>query len=362
VASVCNGVVGTFCPITTFSTLQDGLCPPPLNIVVSNISSSGAKATWDSMPGVMSWRVLVHPFNFPSMNYQTVYTKSYNVGALQPNTTYNVVVMANCPSAMLSGATSYIFQTPAQICQDANEPNNTIAQATTLAAGSTKSGGISNFTDLDYFKIAVTTNAPNLKVKLSNLPKDYDLKVFNSAGAMLRLSEKADTISEIITLNNLPAGNYYAQVFGFSGSLSASNCYSISATTSSVAYLGAGNTPGTIALTQASSVVTANEAEIESAEIIADKVDAQKTKDFDFKISPNPLQDEANIDFGSNFKGEIKISILDMSGRIVSNDALYVDSNSGNVLYNMSQLQNGMYIMVAQNQNIKKTFKVVVNK
>ena len=362
VASVCNGVVGAFCPVTTFSTLLDGLCPPPLNLNASNITATSANLSWDSIPGTMSWKVFVHPYNFPSLSYVYTNVKSYKSTGLKPNTLYNAVVMANCPAGMFSGATTYTFTTPAQVCQDANEPNNTFLSATNLVAESPKTGGINGpNVDLDYYKITLTAAANNMKVSLFNLPKDFDLKIFNSQGVLLKLSENIDTISEIVVLNNLPAGTYYVQVFGFSGNTSTTDCYSIIANTSNIAYLGAGNTtPGSVSLTQANSIVTANEAEItKPTEDVIEKV---STPNFNFKISPNPLQDIAHIDFGTNFEGNISISIIDMSGKLISKDSLFVSTNNGAVMYDMSQLQNGMYIMVAQNSNIRKTFKVVVNK
>lgn len=104
-------------------------------------------------------------------------------------------------------------------------------QAAVLASGSSVQGLISSPTDVDWFKIVVTTPG-SLTLNLS-VPdtKDYDLELFGPDAAYIKGSYSDLGLSESISYNATTTGAYYVRVYGYpvsNGSFSASAAYSVS--------------------------------------------------------------------------------------------------------------------------------------
>ena len=107
------------------------------------------------------------------------------------------------------------------------EPNNEMATATTVAAsGTIVSGAIGATTDTDYFRIVVpagkqlgATMTPGVSAP------DYDLQLYNSAGALLSSSENGSGAVESVLVRNTGAvaATYYVGVRYYSGATGATN-------------------------------------------------------------------------------------------------------------------------------------------
>ncbi|MEO6490312.1 MAG: fibronectin type III domain-containing protein, partial [Ferruginibacter sp.] len=103
--------------------------------------------------------------------------------------------------------------------------NGTTAGAATIPFNTNITGLISPSGDIDIYKFVITT-AGTITVTLGTLPGDYDLKLLNSAGTQVGISQNGSTTSE--TINYTAAtGTYYAQVYGYNGANSASVCYTL---------------------------------------------------------------------------------------------------------------------------------------
>ena len=88
-------------------------------------------------------------------------------------------------------------------CNDVYEINNTSNQAKTISFGSTISAGISSVTDIDWFKVTTSNNSnTNLDVRLSNLPADYDLYVYNKNLQLVGSSVTTGTSNEVVIYNS----------------------------------------------------------------------------------------------------------------------------------------------------------------
>ena len=68
---------------------------------------------------------------------------------------------------------------------------------------------------MDWFKFSNSSTAKNIRVTLSNLPADYDLRLYNSAGTLLSTSANGGNAVEQIKYNNAPVGTYYIRVYGW---------------------------------------------------------------------------------------------------------------------------------------------------
>ena len=103
--------------------------------------------------------------------------------------------------------------------------NGTTAGAATIPFNTNATGLISPSGDIDNYKFVITTGG-TLTATLSTLPGDYDLKLLNSAGTQVGISQNGGTTSESIAYT-AAAGTYCAQVFGYNGANSATTCYTL---------------------------------------------------------------------------------------------------------------------------------------
>jgi hypothetical protein len=112
-------------------------------------------------------------------------------------------------------------------CQSSydNTTNGTMSGAAQIPFNTDIKGLINTTTDVDYYKFVITTGG-TISVTLGTLPGDFDLKLFNSAGTQVGISQNGGTTSETINYT-AAAGTYYAQVFGYNGANSTTVCYTL---------------------------------------------------------------------------------------------------------------------------------------
>jgi len=114
------------------------------------------------------------------------------------------------------------------------EPNETRATAYQINTEETYRALIESSTDKDYYKFNISSPS-NVTVTLQNLPKNYDLKVYNSSGTQIGSSTNSGTTNETVNLSNLAAGTYYAYVYGYGNCYDMEAAYSLKVTTSGIA-------------------------------------------------------------------------------------------------------------------------------
>ncbi len=98
------------------------------------------------------------------------------------------------------------------------EPNNSQSTANLLTAGVPLTGAVSSKSDVDYFRIQVAKGA-SIDLVLNGLSADLDLRLYNSSGKLVAISDNSGTEEEEIggTVSNTV---YYAKVSGYSGAKS----------------------------------------------------------------------------------------------------------------------------------------------
>ena len=74
------------------------------------------------------------------------------------------------------------------------------------------------------------------------------------------------------------------------------------------------------------------------------------------KLYPNPVQNELNIDFGSELNTDVSIQLLDVSGRLIYSNSY---ANSTTVRIPTSNYENGIYFVKISNENAEQLFKFV---
>jgi hypothetical protein len=251
-------------------------------------SGTGATATEtvtlnNQAAGTYSIRV----FGFNGANSQTCYTLTVTV----------TPVAAGCANVL------------------DNSTNGTLAGAATIPFNTNVTGLISPTSDIDHYKFVITTGG-TATVTLTTLPADYDLKVLNSAGTQLAISQAGGTTSESIARTYTP-GTYYAQVFGFSGANNATVCYTLRVA------LGTASFGNDMPIAQSG-------------------------------IYPNPAKDKITVQL-NELNGTANISVTDINGKMV------MQQRSADVTteLNISKLPSGIYMVKAIENGKTSNWKFV---
>ena len=212
---------------------------------------------------------------------------------------------ANSATCYTIKATATASGTSCQSALDAST-NGTTAGAATVPFNTNTTGLVSPSGDIDNYKFVITT-AGTITVSLSTLPADFDLKLLNSAGTQVGISQNGSTTSETVSYT-AAAGTYYAQVYGYSSANSASTCYTLKVT------LG---------------TATKN---IEQVPLFSNK----KL----LNVFPNPTQDKLNINL-TGFEGVSEVRIFDINGKQVMTQRFA----QTNTVLNIATLPKGMYLV-----------------
>jgi hypothetical protein len=199
--------------------------------------------------------------------------------------------------------------------------NGTIAGAATIPFNTDTKGLISPTGDIDNYKFVITTGG-TITITLTTLPGDYDLKLLNSAGTQIAISQAGGTTSETINIT-VAAGTYYAQVYGFNGANSSTVCYTLKV------QLGTASMP----------------------EMITGLDFNKKLVD----IFPNPATNAININI-TGFAGTSEISLYDINGQLL----MKKQTNTVNSELDISKLRAGVYLVKVKNGEKEISVKKIV--
>lgn len=195
--------------------------------------------------------------------------------------------------------------------------NGTTAGAATIPFNTNITGLISPTGDIDHYRFVITTGG-TITVTLGTLPGDYDLKLLNSAGGQLAISQAGGTTSETINYT-AAAGTYYAQVYGYNGANSSTVCYTLKVQLGTASKEGQGL-------------------------ITASKVSA----------FPNPVTNKVNLNI-PDIKGTASVRVFDVYGKMV----LQTTTARINSEMDLSQLASGVYMIKVVNNGKEGMVKVV---
>jgi hypothetical protein len=333
VQTVCESV-SAFSNASSFTTLPGTSCGIPAALHAGSVSTSAATLYWNAVSGAAGYTIQYKAAAADEWTAVSSPSNSVSLSGLYPGTTYLYKVQAVCSTeGVYSAPASFTTYLVTLNCMDAYENNNTFVAAAAIPVNADIKAQISSAADADWYKFSNTGTTPNIKITLSNLPKDYDLELYNASGNFLILSDNVGTTSEGIVYNMAPVGTYYIKVTGYGGTYSP-NCYALRAQLSNTLLR-----------------------EMEPAE----SKSAVKS-DNNVSIYPNPSVGNFNIEYHASTEQEVKVTVYDISGKIICTQTY--PSEPGENLINMSlpDLMNGVYLLDFNNTTEKSIYKIIVNK
>ncbi len=217
-AVITNAINGASCLATCGSSCD----PPPVS---ATVTSNSATISWSNVNAIsydLQWKLASGSL---WTTVAGISGTSHQLTGLAQGTTYNYRVLSNC-----SGATSPWSATGSLTtivpCTDALEPNNSIGAAATLQLPANFNALIANSTDVDHYQITLDQTA-NINIFMTNVSEDFDLRLLNSSGSQIAISQNGGTTAESIQYSNAAPGTYYIHVYGWNATYNSLVCYNL---------------------------------------------------------------------------------------------------------------------------------------
>lgn len=211
------------------------------------------------------------------------------------------------------------------------EPNESLSAAYAYPINEVQTAYIGTSTDKDWYTFTTSSlTGTNIKIDLTYLPADYDMKLYNSSGRAIATSRNSGTNDESIKLNTSSSAKYYLQVYGYAGAFSSTKCYALKITTS-----------GTALFNGLSQVM-----------VSFDKVNAEvPTK---LSVYPNPVSNILKVDIPSDQSRDNEILLMDITGRMVLKEKNRLVPGVNHFELNISSLKPGVYLLKTNDQPLIK--------
>jgi hypothetical protein len=312
-------------------------CNVPTSLSSSAIGSSTATVSWAAAIGATSYSLQYKTAAATTWTTVSASTTSASLTGLTASTTYNFQVASVCASGTSAYSTAGSFTTTAVVsCTDVYEPNESRTGAKTIPLSSNVSARISTSIDKDYLKFVNTTAARNVRVTLSNLPADYDLKLYRSS-TLVGTSQNSGTSNESLIYNNTQAATTYtAYVYGYNGAFNATSCYTIRAEISGTSFVRQ----------------SAEELEIMNEELSNEPL----------QVYPNPTSGLLNIRLQPEGDINQTVEVYNQLGQKVESFELSFTKEMPAVELQLSDLTDGIYFVRVYDGNTVQTRKVMLRK
>lgn len=336
VRATCTAGSGNY---VTSSFATTAPCGTPTGLTSSAITSNSATVSWSAVSGATSYAV---DYKLNSSGTWTVATAStastaVNLTGLVASSLYDWRVRATCASGTSADGTAQFTTAAVNACVDILEPNGTSATAGAINTGVDYTAQIASNGDNDYYSFSNTTALKKIRVNLTNLPFDYDMKLYRPNGALQATSQNAGTTAEKIIYNpttNSNVGVYKVYVYGYAGAFSNTQCYTLRVDLSATNFTSA--------------------PEQESGKV--------ETLRGGMKVYPVPASDKVTVSFDAFAKGNAVITISNQMGQEVTRKTVGVDNGINVTSFDVSGLKAGVYLVKVNNGTTVQSQKLIINR
>ena len=319
-------------------------CSAPSGLNATSITQTSATVNWGAVGGALSYNLQYKVST--SSTWTTISgltATSYNLTGLTAATTYNYQVQTVCSTGSSSYSASASFTTTGGGgggCVDVYETNNTLATAKVIPVNTTFTAQIATSTDKDYYKFSNTSTQRRIKVDLTTLPFDYDLRLYRNS-SQVGISQNSGTANEQIILNTTTvSSNYVAYVYGYNGAFSNTLCYTLRVSLSATNWRTDGTTDG-------------ETTEMEIPVIF---------ENAGFGMYPNPATDQLTLEVSMEADNDVQVAVSDASGRVAISEHRSLSKGDNKMQLDLNQLSNGIYFVQVRNGEAISTRKLVVQR
>jgi hypothetical protein len=294
------------------------VCAAPTGLTAYDMSAKTAILNWIDWNANDNY-LLEYRSNDNLQNIISIQTNNTTkiLTGLTPNTTYWYRVKTVCGSNWSEAQQFTTAAVENVLCTDGFGDNKQRETAAALSVGKTIHSMIVQTNDKDWFKLMTTAEKPNLKVLLNQLPTDYDLKLYDEDGHLLRNSSAKGRKEECLWYNASVSATYYIQILGYNGSFNTESCYSLTYNISATDFQKADGT-------------------METNVMMADK---------SFAIYPNPVVGEAILEVNIEKEVLSEVKVWDLQGELRLEKAQNLVKGDTKMRLDVSHLPSGLYLV-----------------
>lgn len=308
-----------------------GSCGTPGNTSANVTGASTATLAWNAVSGATSYSYRFRTQGSGTWTTASTGAASANLSGLAAGETYEWQVAANCSNGSTSAYSALAtFSMGSASCSDPYEPNNTAGTATSINANTDYHALIGVKKDKDWFEFANSVSQPNFRVTLSGLPGDYDLQV-KRGSTVIGNSTNGGTTAEEVVYNGSTVGTYRIRVLGYGGAYDPDGCYTLRASTSASDFRTAGPGP------EAGIGLKSN-----------------------LQLFPNPASETLTVRFEAQQDGVVELSVIDALGRPVLSRQITAVDGSSNLVLDVGDWQNGMYVVRMVDQGLESHQRLLI--
>jgi hypothetical protein len=289
-------------------------CPIPNGLAATDITETTSNLGWNPVSGATGYYVRYREILASDwIVLETMVSgTSLALSSLTSETAYEFQVRTDCFS---NYSYSCEFMTLGGGCPDNYEPNETMGEAAAIPVNTDITALIGSYGDYDWFTFCTTGAAKNVTITLTNLPADYNIKLYKSNGTLIGSSSNTGTTDEIIVYNSNKTGTYYILVFGFQGAFDPVNCYTLQAATSSL-----------------------NNKSADATGEISEKA-------VPINVYPNPAKDLLNIEITSVTSTKVHMDLISATGQTIISEVYDLQKGSNHYVLNLRSISNGLYVI-----------------
>lgn len=309
-----------------------GSCAAPSGLSTTGITSNSADLDWDVVPGALSYDVHFRESGAGSWNTANTTATSGTLTGLTAGSTYEWQVKANCSSGSSAWSSTLSFTTSGDTggCSDDFETNNTKGSAASLPVNTDQQALIGVSGDIDWYKFNTTAGQPNIQIDLTNLPADYDMKLYKGS-TLVGSSQNAGTTNEQIVYNGGAVGTYKLRVYGYRKAWNGSLCYTLRASISGGTFRSDG--------IESTATFDANEPLL---------------------LFPNPANREVSVGYKVDHEEQVQVSLLDGLGRVVHSWSETMVAGGTALLLDLPSIPDGIYLVHLQTEKGSRMGRLVV--
>jgi hypothetical protein len=332
----CQVNASSYSSTVNFTTTAAPVCNVPTGLAASDIGETGATASWNAVAGAVSYSLEYKENSATTWTAINTTSTSTQITGLNWLTTYNLRVRTNCAANASNYSSTVNFTTtaPPGFCNDTYEANNTPSQAKTIPLNTIVNAKIGVAADVDWFKFNNTKNQRNIRVTLSNLPADYNVRLYRGS-TLVGSSSNSGTANEIIIHNTtVKETTYNVEVFGVNGAFD-DMCYDLRVEISGTPYRLDG------------SMIEEDSAPIQG----------------EIMVVPNPAQDFVQVVLPYSEKETTgDLTIMDIAGKVLYNQNVRLSDQIYRYTIDVSGFNDGMYLILFRSENGVMSKKLMISK
>jgi Pregnancy-associated plasma protein-A/Secretion system C-terminal sorting domain/Fibronectin type III domain len=306
-------------------------CLAPTPVQILNVQQTAATFSWTAVNNAYSYTLEYKKTTDATWTVlSNITANAFTISNLDRGTPYQIRIKTVCnngteslPSAPVNFQTTVPILIEPKNCDNAFEPNESRLAAKYISPNTPIYGAIHKSRDRDWY--ALRLNVGNLlRLNLSQLPADYDLRLFDANGGLIGSSENMGLTDENIRFV-AQAGHetVYIMVFSYNGTSNSKKCYKLTAQ-------------------------VAASARLEEPVTTVPNATKRQKKEADtegVKIYPNPTTGSFIAEIEEVNEGRVTVQLLNATGQVVKSEQMWLSPTTNTLKMDIQDLQTGFYLL-----------------